>query len=184
MKTCPVCKKEVADDAKVCPNCGHTLIKEKHLESILKRSRASYALDILIMILPLSLIALTILSNYILIFSIPLALICIIWGILSLKKKNANNKIIKDLIYLNKESNEITIFTINNREHTYPINLIAKINKENMITQRVYITVKELNPDHITYHTYKLDLGYAKTSDVKDAKKKLKEVDIDITLEE
>lgn len=183
MKTCPICKKEVANDAKVCPNCGHTLIKEKKLEMILKRHHASYLLDILIMVLPLSLIALMVIKKYLLAISIPIALICLIWGYLSIKKKKQNNKILKDLIYLNKENNEITVFTIDNREHTYPIDLVKKITKEVLITQRVFITLKEANPDHITYHTYKLDLGYAKNEDVKEAKKKLNNVEVEITVE-
>ena len=95
-----------------------------------------------------------------------------------------NNIIVKDLIYLNKDTNEIKVYTIDNREFTYPINLISKIHKENLITQRVFITIKEINNDHITYHTYKLDLGYAKTEEVKSLAKKLKDLNITLSVDE
>lgn len=184
MIKCPVCNQEIANDAITCPHCGHPLKNKTNLETLLKRTHASYMLDILIMLLPLSLIALMLLSNYLLILAIPLSLITIIWGILSIKKRKKNNKIIKDLIYLNKDSNEIIIFTIDNREYTYPINLVSKIHKENLITQRVYITIKEINRDHIAYSTFKLDLGYAKTEDVKALSKRLKDLNITLSVDE
>lgn len=184
MNKCPVCSQDIASDAITCPNCGHPLKKKANLETLLKRAHASYTLDILIMILPLSLIALMLLSNYLLILSIPLSLTTIIWGSLSIRQRKKNNKIIKDLIYLNKDTNEITIFTIDNREHTYPINLIKKIHKENLITQRVFITIKEINKDHITYSTYKLDLGYAETKEVKALSNKLKDLNITLSVDE
>lgn len=184
MDICPVCNKEIATDATTCPHCGHLLKKKNNLEVLLKREHASYTLDILIMVLPLTLIALMLINNYLLILSIPLSLTTIIWGSLSIKKRKMNNKMVKDLIYLNKDTNEITIFTIDNREHTYPINLIEKIKKENLITQRVFITIKEINTDHITYHTYKLDLGYAKSENVKSLTKKLKDTNITLSVDE
>lgn len=184
MNKCPVCNKEIASDALTCPHCGHVLKRNTNLECLLKRSHASYTLDILIMVLPLSLIALMLINNYLLILAVPLSLTTLIWGILSIKKRMKNNKILKDLIYLNKDTSEVIIFTLDNREHTYPINLIAKIHKENLITQRVYISIKELNEDHITFHTYKLDLGYANTSDVKALSKRLKEINISLSVDE
>lgn len=184
MNKCPVCNQDIASDAITCPHCGHPLKSKTNLETLLKRAHASYTLDILIMVLPLSLIALMLLSNYLLILSIPLSLTTIIWGILSIKKRKKNNKTVKDLIYLNKDTNEIIIFTIDNREHTYPINLVTKIHKENLITQRVYITIKEINKDHITFSTYKLDLGYADTKDVKALSKRLKDLNITLSVDE
>lgn len=184
MINCPICKKEIASDATTCPHCGHPLKKIEHLETLLKREHASYILDILIMLLPLSLIALMIINNYLLILAIPISLTTIIWGSLSLKKRMKNNIIVKDLIYLNKDTNEIKVYTIDNREFTYPINLISKIHKENLITQRVFITIKEINNDHITYHTHKLDLGYAKSEEVKSLAKKLKELNITLSVDE
>ena len=184
MNKCPVCNQDIASDAITCPHCGHILKKKDNLEVLLKREHASYLLDFLIMVLPLSLIALMLINHYLLILAIPLSLTTLIWGIISIRKRRKNNIILKDLVYLNKDNNEIVVFTLDNREHTYPLHLINKIHKENLITQRVFITIKEANDDHITYHTYKLDLGYAKTEDVKALSKRLKDTTITLSVGE
>ena len=121
MKKCPICKKDIASDATTCPHCGHNLVnKEKELPILLKRAQVSYLLDILIMVLPLSLILLMLLNKFLLILAIPLSLLTLVWGFLSIKKKRINNHILKDLIYFNKKDNQLIIYPLDH--HEYKIN--------------------------------------------------------------
>lgn len=188
MIKCPTCKGDIAKDAEVCPHCGHPLVvkekKDKESVVLLKRDYVSYKLDILLIALPYLLILLMLLNKYLIFLAIPVALLCTGWGILSIRKKKLNNKIIKDLVYYNKENKEITVYDLNLKEYKTSPNLVIKILKENFITTRVYITIKLVNEDQVTYSTKKIELGYAKTSDVKTFKTKLKNiVDVDMSVE-
>lgn len=190
MIKCPQCKGKIADTALTCPHCGHVLSsevikKDKEKISVLKREYSSYSIDILIIVLPLSLIALMILNKYLLILAIPLSLISIIWGILSIKKKRRNNKIAKDCIYYDKENKTFTIYDINIKEYSFLANDILNIKKDNLITQRVTLTYKIIDEEKNTFKTSKIDLGYAKNSDVKEFKTKLKNiVDVDLVIDD
>ena len=185
MIKCPQCKGKIADTALTCPHCGHVLKEEvikKDKEKIvmLKRLHVSYGVDIALIILPYSLIALELINKYLLIPSIFLCLLFSIWGILSILKKRKNNRIAKELVYYDKEKKELTCFDLNIKEYVFPSNLVFEIKKDNVITQRVFIKYKKIKEDN-TYTLSKICLGYAKSEDIKSFQTKLKSI-IDISL--
>ncbi len=183
MKKCPVCKKEIASDAVICPHCGHPIeVKEKDQNALLKRKRMSYSVEVSLMFLPILLVIIYLIRYFtkgdkptwpFIVFATAWLLFSIL-SIISIKKKSINNKMVKDLIYYDKNNKVFIIYPLDQHEYVIDVKNIINVKKDNLLTSRTYITFKSINEDKITCSNKKYDLGYSDTKELNTFKTKLK----------